>query len=219
MTGFSDNDPRYSEHHNKTAVKVKELQQQRCACCGKRFEWNELQAHHLMYADEYGSIKGREIPGVHLIAVCGSVLEPGTCHWQLHQKQFYITNQDKSLNRNTDAAIKWLQNNYRAIVGNQVPAGVGVGAGMGYGYPQPIPDKYYEKDGMMVNAPIAGDLAPGTEPSPRYRRRLDEIADRWERQEGLSSKKDSISIEEILSKIAIPVGVFLIFVLFILMIF
>lgn len=221
MPNAEDYDRRYGSGWDEISKLAKELQRNHCAGCGEKFESNELQLHHLVYSANGELLRDRVIPGLHAVAVHGNAKEPGTCHYRLHQKDFYRYDDTDPIggNHNTEEVIDRMHQNWASLTGinprqdprvllqeisqkapknqnavriiqnawiesgasNQImPTGV-IGLNQAVpttpgqiGSAQP-PDKYYNYQGQLINAPVAGDLSPIYEPSPEYQASLDGI--------------------------------------------
>jgi hypothetical protein len=196
---------RYGAGFPKLASLSKQIQKCRCAGCGQQFPPDRLQLHHFVYVDDRGELLGdRFLPGLHGAALCGDKSEVNSCHWRVHRKDAWIFDKEDPLrgNRNTEEKIVQLQRNFAAISGVDPTAsnyaellndrfsahpGMAVVRDAIQQIPttpyqigsQPAPEQYYrDDDGNLINAPIAGDIAPHYQPSDRYTERLDQIAER-----------------------------------------
>jgi hypothetical protein len=200
-----DFDSRYGPGWQRLSAQSFRLQAGRCAGCGKTFEKHEGQLHHFHYMDESGNpLRDEMLLGKDGVWLCGAKQDAGTCHWQVHQKAFWRVDPQDPVNgnHNTPEVIVQLQRNWRSLTGIDPrcdrPA---LEQAIALKLPQPVgsdrrnsvvqavpttpesigtaavPDQWYEHDGKLINARVAGDLAPGYDPSDKFRARLAEIDD------------------------------------------
>jgi hypothetical protein len=196
-------DDRYGPNWQKLPPRAYKLQGGRCAACGKAFEQHEGQLHHFHYVDEMGSLLNDEmLPGKDGVWLCGAKQDVGTCHHRVHQKDLWrVDGTDPvRLNHNTPELVAQLQRNWRSLTGLDprvdrpnlqqaiaLKLPQSVEERMGRNAVQAIPttpesigtaeapEQWYEHDGKLINAPIAGDLSAGYTPSEAYRSRLEAI--------------------------------------------
>jgi hypothetical protein len=102
---------RYADNWPAKSRRVRQSLGGRCALC-----WfaKSDQVHHMMYSDRAGPIKGREIPGLHVVPLCGGTDEPGSCHhWVHHPCRWHRSGVWGS--RNTSGVILLLQFRYLTL--------------------------------------------------------------------------------------------------------
>lgn len=224
-----DYSQRYSESWSKNSADVKRMQSPdgkrvKCACCGKLFDWENTQTHHLFYLKDEQGIP-QEVAGNNLVAVCGSKQQPGSCHHTLHNKKYYFHDSVDPVwgNKNSDEVIRQLQGNFVALrqeitgfpstyhqpfLGQQIPQLV-------------IPEN------TVVNTPQGqyssqkiGDIAPGSELSANYRKELSDLALELASSRIKKDKVKIVSASESLTKavceLIIPLGLVLVILLTIL---
>lgn len=209
---------RYSENWSKTSAEVKRMQSPdgehvRCACCGKLFDWQETETHHLFY------ISGTDgEPGKNLVAVCGSTSKPGTCHHLLHSKKYYVKDEQEPVfgNKNTDEVVAKLQSNWVALRQEIT------------GFPSTYQQQVLNLEpGQVITTPQGqysntqlGDIAPGFENSARYKKELEMLAlelaaKRLSAEKGrVRANKDSV--QKAIKDLTIPVGILIVILLTIL---
>lgn len=208
---------RYSDNWSKNSADVKRQQSPdgqrvRCGCCGKTFEWERTQTHHLFYEQDEQGVP-IERGGYNLVAVCGSAQEPGTCHHTLHSKKYYFHDPVDSVwgNKNNDEVIARLQANWIALRQEIT------------GYPSTYNQPVISHN-TVINTPHGqyssqqlGDLAPGSEPSARYRKELEDLAmdlaAKRLKQDRISVPNGNKSITKALNDLVLPLGVLIVILL------
>jgi hypothetical protein len=216
---------RYSDSWSKNSAEVKRQQSPdgkhvRCGCCGKTFDWEQTQTHHLFYEKDEAGIP-IERGGYNLVAVCGSTQDPGTCHHTLHSKKYYFHDPIDSVwgNKNTDEVIAKLQSNWVALRQEIT--------GYPSTYTMPMQPQINVPPNTVVTTPQGeysnqkiGDLAPGSEPSSRYRKELEDLAEKLAvkrlKQDKVSIPNSTKSLTKALSDLVIPLGVLIVILLTIL---
>lgn len=229
QTTSPDYSQRYSESWTKNSADVKRMQSPdgkrvKCACCGKLFDWENTQTHHLFYVKNEEGIP-QEIGGDNLVAVCGSKQLQGSCHHTLHSKKYYFHDSVDPVwgNKNNDEVIKQLQSNFVALRQEIT--------GFPSTYQQPFLGQQIPQlvipDNTVINTPQGqyssqriGDIAPGSEPSAKYRKELEELALELVSKRIKKDKVKAITITKSLgravSEMIIPVGIILVILLTIL---
>jgi len=200
---MSEFDDRYGPNWQKLPPRAYKLQGGRCAACGKAFEQHEGQLHHFHYVDEMGALlRDAFAIGKDGVWLCGAENQPGTCHHRVHRSDAWmVVPEDKvRLNHNKAEIVAQLQQNWRSLTGLDprvdrpnlqqaisLKLPQSVEERMGRTAVQAIPttpesigtaeapEQWYEHDGKLINAPIAGDLSAGYTPSEAYRLRLEAI--------------------------------------------
>jgi hypothetical protein len=185
----------------------------RCALCGDAFAWEDTQTHHTYYTGD------NDIPGQNIFAVCGDKNDEGTCHNLLHQKENYITDKNNPVfgAYNSPELVNRLRDNYALIVGqNQVQQPFSPVGGMmpGAGFPgmyQQIPNQYTVTPDGVFNAPINKDLAPGTEPSLRFKKRLFNLTSKVDPTNTYKLRKSTFN--DVFNTLLFPLAISLVVVL------
>jgi len=112
--GQPDWDSRYADNWEQICKIAHQATGDLCCLC-----WvaPSKQCHHVRYRDKRGAIKGREVAGRDVFPVCGSVNEPGTCHFVAHLKENWIRDKKDPLlgNHNTSAFVKKLKLGYAIL--------------------------------------------------------------------------------------------------------
>lgn len=178
----------------------------RCALCGGLFDWEQVQTHHTYYTGD------NDIPGQNIFAVCGDKNDSGTCHHFLHQKGNYHYSADPVFGSyNSPELINRLRENYLLITSVQSfnqPNHFGMPNAFGY---QQYPSQYTMTPNGLFNAPIINDIAPGTEPSFRFKKKLFGLTDNIDAAHTQRSKSNTFSL--VFDALLIPFSLFFIVVL------
>jgi 5-methylcytosine-specific restriction endonuclease McrA len=92
---------RYGQNHQMIARMTHQATNSHCCLC---YEANgDNQAHHAFYRDDFGKVRDRELPGVHIFSLCPK------CHLLAHDRlegiksdNWLFDDNDKSYSKNSD---------------------------------------------------------------------------------------------------------------------